>query len=192
MIREETTMHPYELRAQPAKALLQRLYSDLSSLATEEVELVKIEIRERATIVSQASRGFAFAMACGLVTVACFAACAIAVLTTLLPFWSAALIVAVLSFAIGVAAAGGARERLAAATEPLRSTLGALVGPPRTKVAEDDLRARIEGTRRHLEETLSALEQNNDLVTPMRETALGMGSIGAALSSIARSDKESN
>src|SRR5580698_8798328 len=122
MQQEETTVRPYELRAQPTKTLLQRLYRDVSDLAKEEIELTKIEVHDRAGILSVATRGFAFAALCGVVGVA-----ALAYVVTV---WLAALIVAVVLLGVAFAAAKSSQRRLADVAAPLRSTIGTLVGPP--------------------------------------------------------------
>jgi len=188
---EETAAHPYELRAQPSKALLQRLYRDVGALAMEEIELAKLEMHQRGAIAVAALRGLAFSAAFGTVALAAMTTCVIAALAYVIPLWLAALVAGVIDLAIALALGVLARQRLALLTEPLRSTIGALVGPPRANATPDELRSRIELTRRRLDETLSALERKTDLVAPMRDTALGLGSLGVALAAIVRSDKES-
>jgi|HubBroStandDraft_4_1064222.scaffolds.fasta_scaffold00011_57 hypothetical protein len=186
MQQEETTVRPYELRAQPTKTLLQRLYRDVSDLAKEEIELTKIEVHERAGILSVATRGFAFAAFCGVVGVGALATFAIAALAYVVTVWLAALIVAVVLLGVAFAAAKSSQRRLADVAAPLRSTIGTLVGPPTGKKTLAELRSQIEFTRRHLDETLSALENKTDLVAPVRDTAFGLGSLGVAVSAIVR------
>jgi hypothetical protein len=53
-------------------------------------------------------------------------------------------------------------------------------------VTPGERRSRIESERRRVEETIAALEQKN-LFSPIRDTALGLGSLGVALGSIVRS-----
>jgi len=89
-----------------------------------------------------------------------------------------------------VAIGAASRRSLAIAAEPLSSTIGEVLRPPRGAATEEELRLRIEGTRRHLDQTLSALEHKSDLVGPLRDTALGLGSLGIAVSSIVRSAGE--
>jgi hypothetical protein len=46
-MQQEADVHPYELRAQPSKAPLKRLYRDVSALVVEEIELAKLEVHDR-------------------------------------------------------------------------------------------------------------------------------------------------
>ena len=158
MLQEETPVRPYELRAQAPKALLQRLYQDVSGLAADEVELAKVEFRERGAAALTAVRGFIFSTACVLVAMASLAACVIAALAYVMPLAIAALIAGAAYLAVALAAAAWSRKRFADAGEPLRSTIGALLAPPTGKSTEAELRSRIERTRGHLDDTLSALE----------------------------------
>jgi hypothetical protein len=190
MLMEETTTHPYELRAQNAKTLLARLYRDLSDLVAEEVELAKLEIHDRAGHALRAMRGLSISLTCAIVATASLAACAVAALTFVVPLWLAALIVGVVLGIAAVAIGAASRRSLAIAAEPLSSTIGEVLRPPRGAATEEELRLRIEGTRRHLDQTLSALEHKSDLVGPLRDTALGLGSLGIAVSSIVRSAGE--
>lgn len=190
MLLEETTTHPYELRAQNAKTLLARLYRDLSDLIAEEVQLAKLEIHERAGHAMRAMRGLSFSLACAVVAMASFAACAVAALTFVVPLWLGALIVGVVVGIVAIAAGAASQRSLAACAEPLSSTIGGVLAPPRTATTQEELRLRIDATRRHLDQTLSALEHKSDLVGPLRDTALGLGSLGIAVSAIVRSSGE--
>lgn len=189
MQQEEPPVRPYELRAQTAKALLQRLYRDLSDLAKEEVELTKIEVHERAGILSGATRGLMFSAACGVVGVGAIAAFAIAALAFVLTIWLAALIVGAVLLVVAFAVGKSSQRRLSEATAPLRSTIGALAGSPTGKTTPAELQSQIEFTRRRLDETLSALEHKTDLVAPLRDTAFGLGSLGVAVSAIVRTSR---
>ena len=185
-MQQEEVARPYELRAQPAKALLQRLYRDVSDLATQEVELAKIEVHERAAVVSSAMRSLAFSAVYGVVGLAALAACVILLLGYVLALWFSALIVGIALLVVAVVTANASKRALLTVTEPLRSKLGALVGPPSGATTTAELESRIEYTRRHLDETLAALEHKTDLAGPVRETALGLGSLGVAVTAIAR------
>lgn len=191
MIQEETVVRPYELRAQTAKALLKRLYRELAALISEEVELAKVEFRERADVAAEGIRGLAFATACAIVAVASFAACAVAALAYAVPLWLAAFIVGAILFAVAAAVAAGSRRRLSAAAEPMRSTVGTFLNRAHGDATPDERRARIEATREAMGRTVDALEQKTDLIAPMRDTALGLGSLGVAVSSIVRSERAS-
>ncbi|HEY4432920.1 MAG TPA: phage holin family protein [Candidatus Cybelea sp.] len=190
MLLEETTTHPYELRAQSAKVLLGRLYRDVSDLVAEEVELAKLEIHERGGRALHAMRSLSMSLACAIVAMASLAACAVAALTFVVPLWLAALIVGVVFSVAALVLSAASRKGFAAAAEPLRSMAGEVIGAPRGAATEEELRLRIETTRRHLDQTLRALEHKSDLVGPLRDTALGLGSLGIAVSSIVRGASE--
>ncbi|HEX3370291.1 MAG TPA: phage holin family protein [Candidatus Cybelea sp.] len=190
MLLEETTTHPYELRAQSAKVLLGRLYRDVSGLVAEEVELAKLEIHERASRALGGLRTLSISLACATVAMASLAGCAVAVLTLVMPLWLAALIVGVVFSVAALALAAASRKTFAVAAEPFSSMIGEAIGPARGAATEEELRLRIETTRRHLDQTLRALEHKSDLVGPLRDTALGLGSLGIAVSSIVRGATE--
>ncbi|HEY1882355.1 MAG TPA: phage holin family protein [Candidatus Cybelea sp.] len=190
MLLEEATTRPYELRAQSAKVLLGRLYRDVSDLVAEEVELAKLEIHERGGRALQAMRSLGISLACAIVGMASLAACAVAALSFVVPLWLAALIVGVGFSVAALALSAASRKAFAAAAEPLRSKVGEVIGAPRGTATEEELRLRIETTRRHLDQTLRALEHKSDLVGPLRDTALGLGSLGIAVSSIVRGASE--
>jgi hypothetical protein len=126
-------------------------------------------------------------MACGLLALACVSVAAIVGLATVTFVWVAALIVAAL-YAVGAFVFGAsARRALARATEPAASNLCALA----TSVKADRLtlkerRSRVEWSRDQFEQTVAALERKTDLVAPIRDTALGLGSLAVTLSSIVR------
>jgi hypothetical protein len=190
MQSEETVVRPYELRAQTSRVLIQRLYREASSLVAEEFDLAKVEIRDRARTALAATRVLAFGAACVVVAIACIAACVVAALAYVLPVWLSALIVALAFSIIGFIAARLSQNSLAAVAAPLASTVGAVLQPPAGTASIAQRRSRIETARRGLDETLSALEHKTDLITPVRDTALGLGSLGIALSSIVRSDRK--
>jgi len=97
------------------------------------------------------------------------------------PLWAGVLIAGIVDLAIALAASLWAWQRLKMVSEPMRSAVGSLVGPPRADATPEELRRRIESTRQHLDETLSALEHKTDLFAPMRDTALVLGSLGVAV-----------
>jgi Putative Actinobacterial Holin-X, holin superfamily III len=187
MLQEEPLARPYELRAQNAKALLQRLYRNLSELVREEIELARVEVRERGTTGAAAVQSLAFSTAFAFVGLASLAACAIAGLAYVLPLWLGALIVGVVSVGVAFGLARSAQHRFARVAQPMRSTLGKLFNPLTNQTA-DELQSRIEVTRKQVDETIAALEQKTDLLAPMKDTAIGLGSLGVAVSAIVRSE----
>ncbi len=187
MFQEKKTVHPYELSARTAKSLLRRLSREFSSLIADEVDLAKLEIIHRAGIAAIGLRGLAISMTCGLLALACVSVAAIVGLATVTFVWVAALIVAALYAVAAFVFGASARRALARATGPAASNLCALV----TSVKADRLtlkerKSRVEWSRDQVEQTLAALERKTDLVAPIRDTALGLGSLAVTLSSIVR------
>jgi len=188
MFQEEKVVRPYELRSRTAKALLQRLYRDIASLIVEEVDLAKVDVAQRSGALAGAAREFALSAAFGLLALGCLAACAIAAIAIVTAFWLAALIVGLL-FVVAAFVFGAAAQRaLADATKPASSTLCAFLSSADTDgVTIAERESRVEWARRQVAQDVAALEQKTDLLAPIRDTALGLGSLGVALSAIVRS-----
>ncbi|HEX4012503.1 MAG TPA: phage holin family protein [Candidatus Cybelea sp.] len=184
----ETPPRPYELRAQPTKSLLQRLYRDVSLLASEELEVAKVEVRDRGTAGLQALRGLTLSMACAVVAMASFAACAIAALVFVVALWLAALIVGVAFIVAAIVLATLARQQAARAAQPMVSAIGKIAGRSDAGETIEQRQSRIELARREIAATLAALENKSDLVGPLRDTAFGLGSLGIAVAAIVRNN----
>jgi hypothetical protein len=187
MIREPETIRPYELRARSTKALLQRLLAEVSTLVREEGDLAKAEAAERGAIAVAAARTFALSAACTFLAAACASVFAIAALALVTSVWIAALIVAAVYAIAAFALRGLALRTFARATEPTLSKLQAILALSGDGVSIAERHERLEWTRRQVQQTTAALERKSDLLSPMRDTALGLGSIGVALGAIARS-----
>ncbi|HLX26220.1 MAG TPA: phage holin family protein [Candidatus Cybelea sp.] len=188
MFQEEKVVHPYELRSRTANALLQRLYRDVASLVVEEVDLAKVEVAQRSGILARAAREFALSAAFGLLALGCLAACAIAVIAIVTAFWLAALTVGVLFIVAALAFRVAARRAVADATKPASSKVWAFLTSADTDgVTIAERESRVEWARRQVAQDVAALEQKTDLLAPIRDTALGLGSLGVAMSAIARS-----
>jgi Putative Actinobacterial Holin-X, holin superfamily III len=186
MLLEETVVRPYELRAQSAKSLLRRLYRELSTLIGQEAELAKVEIRDRGGSALSALRTFAVASAVALVAAGCLATAAIAGLSLVIPVWLSAIAAGAVFAVVAVVLAASARGRMRGAAEPMRSAAGSLLEPG--DATADEIHARIESAREQARRTIDALEGKGDLLAPIRDTALGLGSLAVAIGSIARSD----
>ena len=187
MLHNMRTAPPDELRAQTAKVLLNRLHRNLSELVDDEVDLAKAESHE----LSVAAKEFAIGSVCGGFALACVSVSAIVFLASSVGLWLAALIVAAVYAIVGAVLRLTAAEHFARAKDSMLSGLGALVKPGDADLTLDERRARVEWTRKQVAETMTALEQKTDVVAPLRDTALGLGSIGVALNAIARSDLSS-
>jgi Flp pilus assembly protein TadB len=129
-------------------------------------------------------------MACALLALACLSVAAIVGLATVTVLWVAALIVAGLYVVAALVFGAAARRSLARATQPAASNLWALVSCiKKDGLSLDERCARAQWTREQIGQTLDALERKTDLVAPIRDTALGLASLGVTLGSIARTDK---
>lgn len=186
MAHETRIPHHYELGAQPAKSLLQRLFREAASLITQEADLIKAEAAERWTEAVGAAKSFVLAGTCGLLALVCLSACAITLLTIVIGFWAATLVVGLLYGVATVALAMTAVRTVTRMSRPFRSTLGALLKPPRADLTIVERESRVESTRDQVGQTIAALERKTDLVSPIRDTALGLGSLGVTLGAIAR------
>ncbi len=186
MHHQDDTVRPYELRAQSTKSLLARLYRQTSTLVSEELELAKTEFAQRAGLLSAAMRGYALALALGSLALACLCGAAIAALSIVLPIWGAALILAAGCGGAAIALAFSARTVLRRAAEPYRSSIcGSLLTVKRDADVAGGV-SRVESSRLQVGQTVSALEQKTDLVAPLRDTALSLGSLGVAMGAIVR------
>ena len=174
MMPNEKPTHHYELRAQSAKALLKRMYGLLADLAREETDLVKAEVAGRCGFAVAGGRAVAASLAFGTVALACLAIAAIAALATLAGVWPAALFVGVALLIVAALARTIAGHNFIRLSAPLHSE--------RT----DDLRERTERTRSQIDDTLDALETKTDLVKPIKDTVIGLGSVGVAVTAIVR------
>ncbi len=186
MLQETKPAHHYELRARNAKSLLQRLYRDVSTLVAEEVDLAKSEAKHRGAIAMTAARTFAFSVACALLALICLSAGVIAALAAVMPVWLAAVILAAVYVAAALILRAAAGRAIVQATEPALSKLDVLLSPVEGSGTFAERQARIEWTRGQIDQTMRALEHKTDLVAPLRDTALGLGSLGVAVSAIVR------
>ena len=185
MLHNLRAAQPDELRAQTAKVLLSRLYRNLSELVADEVDLAKAESHE----LSAAAREFAISAVCGGFALACVSVSAIAFLASIVGLWFAASIVAAIYAIVAAVLRLTAGEHFERVADTTLSGLRALVKPGDADLTLDERRARVEWTRKQVAETMTALEQKTDIIAPLRDTALGLESMGIALGAIARSDR---
>jgi hypothetical protein len=190
MHQESPTVHPYELRARNTKSLLQRLYREVATLVAEEVDLAKSEAHQRGAIALVAARTFAFSIACALVALICVSAAAIAALALVTSVWAAALIVAAILAVAALSLRATAGRALVRATEPAVSKLNVLLSPVEDGGTLAERRSRIEWSQRQVDQTITALSHKTDILSPLRETAFGLGSLGVAVSALVRNDKD--
>ena len=131
---------------------------------------------------------FAVSAACTLLALGCASVCAIAALALVTSVWISALIVAAGYAIAALALRGLAVHTFARATEPALSKLQGILAPLGDGASIAERQARVEWTRRQVKQTTAALERRGDLLSPIRDTAFGLGSIGVTLAAIARSE----
>jgi hypothetical protein len=185
-----TQAQPNQLRSQPARSLLLRLFNDLGGLANQELALVKTEIAQKRGPLVRAATSLGFFVAFGLLALVCVTGALVAWLSSYLIFPIAALIVGV-AYAVVAAIMGSSLQRALHVDGGLGlSHSGSQLLPksrPTTKTLGEQ-EADIAWTRRRIEETLTALERKSDLAQPLRDTAVGMGALGVAVANIVRED----
>jgi len=179
---------PNELRSQAARSLLSRLFHDLSNLVGQEYQLVKTELAQKRGSIVRATWSLAFAAALGLVGLVFLTVAGVSALAITLGLPLAALLAG--AAYVLLAAILGHLVRRSVETDGLALTHASGQLPksrPTTKtIAEQE--ADLVWTRRRIEESLTALERKNDLVQPLRDTAIGMGALGVAVANIVRED----
>ena len=132
-----------DLRDRPTSELLKQLSDQTTSLVRQEIELAKLEVREKG---KQAGIGAGLFGGAGLFAVFGFGALTagiIAILATAMATWVAAVIVAVVYFAIAGIAALMGKSRVKQA------------GPPVPQQAIDTTKADVEVTKARVKEARS-------------------------------------
>jgi len=108
-----------DLRERPASELLKQLSDQTTSLVRQEIELAKLELREKGRQAGIGAGMFGGAGLFGLYAVGALTATIILALATFLPGWVAALIVTVVYAAIAGVLALRGRSRVKDATPPV-------------------------------------------------------------------------
>jgi uncharacterized membrane protein YqjE len=181
---------PNELRSQAARSLLIRLFRDIVDLAQEEYDLVRTELAQKRGGFVRATWSFVFALALGALALVCLTAAAVAELAIAIGLPLAALAVGLVLAVVAAVLAVVLRRAVAPGGDLVLTHTSAQLAHtdrPVTKTL-DEQTATIAWTRRHLEETLAALERKSDLVKPIRDTAVNMGALSLALANIVRED----
>jgi uncharacterized membrane protein YqjE len=179
---------PNELRSQPARSILMRLFGDVTSLVNQEYQLVRTELGQKRGAMGRAAVSGALAVALGLLALVCVTVAVIAELAIALGLAYAALVVAVLYAVIAFVLAQQVQRGISSDRLSLTHAAGQIPKTaPSTKTIPEQL-ADLDWTRRRIDETLTALERKNDLVQPLRDTAVGMGALGVAVANIVRAD----
>ena len=108
-----------DLKERSLPELLKTLANDLSTLVHEEIELAKAELAQKAKQAAMGGGMFGGAAVAGLMTVATFTACIVALLSLAMPVWVAALIVAVVWGVVAAILMTNGRRKLRQATPPM-------------------------------------------------------------------------
>ena len=108
-----------DLRERPTSELLKQLSDQTSTLVKQEIELAKLELRDKGKQAGQGAGMFGGAGVFGLYAVGALTATIILALATFLPGWVAALIVTVVYAAIAGVLALRGKSKVKAATPPM-------------------------------------------------------------------------
>lgn len=108
-----------DLRERPTAELLKQLSDQTTSLVMQEIELAKLEVREKGKKAGLGAGMFGGAGVFGLYAVGALTATIILALATVLPGWLAALIVTVIYAAIAGILALRGKSQVKEATPPL-------------------------------------------------------------------------
>lgn len=108
-----------DLRERPTAELLKQLSDQTTSLVMQEIELAKLEVREKGKKAGMGAGMFGGAGVFGLYAVGALTATIILALATFLPGWLAALIVTVIYAAIAGILALRGKSQVKQATPPL-------------------------------------------------------------------------
>jgi len=166
--------HPYELRAQPMQNLSQRAIAELYTVVRSEVQLARLELDEKTDAALRGGRSFAFAGVFLVLALLAASAAAVSLLTSVLPIWAAALILAA---GYGVIAAllairGMTIFNLVGGLVPSRS-LERLLSPSEfPNSTPDETERRAESARQDLDRTVTVISQRSAAPSPMRDAIL--------------------
>lgn len=178
---------PYELGAQPLQNLSQRAIAELFSLIRADLQLARLEVETKTLAAFRAGRSIVWATSFFVLAFVALSTAVLAGLSTIVPLWLSALIVAAVYAVAGVALALNSRTIVAKAgglapTRSLEQLWGASDSSPAT-IAEAG--QREESARQNLDRTVAALSNRSAGSSPMRDTILsGVGmTLGVVLQS---------
>ncbi len=103
----------------PLPDVFKRFASDLSALASAEIDLAKLELSQRAPKVGKSVGLFAVAAVLGIGAYVALTVTLVAALALVVPVWAAALIVTVAYVALAVVAALVGKKGLTGVTDPI-------------------------------------------------------------------------
>jgi putative superfamily III holin-X len=178
---------PNELRTQPARSLLLRLFRDVTTLAVQEYQLARTELGAHQRVVTRLAWAAWFAVALGTLALGALTVAGVAALALTVGLPLAALIFGVVYAAIAVGVTAYVQREIARGTDLIlpRTTAQFPKQKPSPK-SLDEQESSLAWTRHLVEEDLAALERKSDLVQPLRDTAVGVGALGVAVANIVR------
>jgi hypothetical protein len=108
-----------DLRERPLSELMKQLAEGTTTLVRQEIELAKAELSEKGRIAGQGAGLLAAAAAIGLLAGGALTACLILALSSFMPAWLAALIVALVYATVAAVLGRRGKQRLDAAKPPV-------------------------------------------------------------------------
>lgn len=191
MVQDADLRSHNEADPESARSLIQHLFHDLTSLASLELALIRLEVAQKAAAAAKGFGQLAAAGVLGLVALLALALAIVAVLAGYMPLWGAALIVSAIFGIVTMLLLNGARSALARTTSfSSAHTARRVLRPANAGASIPEVEARIEFTRARIEEELSSLEHKTDLLPPLRDTAVSIGSLGATVNAIIRQTRD--
>jgi hypothetical protein len=183
---DSTTAQPNELRSQPARSVLLRLFTDVRTLASQEYDLVRTEFSSQTAPLSRVVVSWVALVAAGLLALICLTMAAVAGLAIEIGLPLSALAIGVVYTLATLLLVQRFQSTIKHATGAFAHTAKQLPKPRTTTKTLDEQAADIEWTRHRIEDSLTALERKADLGQPLRDTAFGVGALGVAVANIMR------
>jgi len=189
-------IHPNDFRAQTTPSLLRRLWRDLSALSFLDTELARNEIASKSRVAGRVGSAFLLAGAFASAALLSITICIVTAAGAAIGMPLAALILAVLYAVAAIALAFAGRRVFDQAggmglPKTSHELFGWLKAEQPANLSQAELEDRIEWTHHRIDESVMALERKNDLLPPLRDTAMSVGSLGVALAGVLR-DKNAN
>jgi hypothetical protein len=189
-------IHPNDFRAQTTQVLLRRLWRDVSALGLLDAELARHELAEKTQAAGRVASAFLLSAAFAAAALLSITICIVAAAGTTIGIPLAALILTLLYVLTAIAFAIVGRRAYARAggmalPKTTHELLGWLKADQPRDLSQAELEHRIEWTHQRIDESVMALERKSDLLPPLRDTAMSVGSLGVALAALLR-DKRAN
>ena len=187
------TIHPNELRAQPIRNLLPRLFRDISSLVRQEADLARDEVAQKSGIAAKVALSATFFAAFAAMALIALTACIVAALGMTMALWEALLIVGAVYAVAAIAfwMSTTAQLRQAGGLLPPRMKKYFSVPPPTEEKLQYDQRG-VEAAWDRVERDVAALSNKNDIAGPMRDAVLALGSLSIAIGAALKSEQSRN